>query len=285
MKLKDIDALIASALSPKLHDNAVTLLGTEFLLLPSVHFIAAVTKQGKTNLAANMVCNVLTQFPEGKVFVGLNEETPEDFIIRCACIITNYSFSYWKANKLTEVQRADIATVLRNIAPRIRFADEESTNLGCLEDVVHSVKAAAHSDLLKLVVFDYLQNVYLSRKHPGKSQYELSKMLGTQLKDIGKTCSVPVVVFGQLKGEMDDVGFKSRVEGDSWFVNNVASGVELKAFKKEKISSLTVQIDRFQNMTHREFWFEHSHSGRLIPTSRQMNSDNNLVDDDAGMEL
>lgn len=268
MKLKDTQKLIDEAMAPVEHGNAVTLLGTEFLLLPSIHFIAAITKQGKTNFAANLVCHVISEFPTEKVFVGLNEETPKDFIIRCACILTGISFSQWKANKCTTEQRSKINATLDRVTPRIRFADEEAVNLGCIEDVEKIIKEASHSELIKMVVFDYLQNVYLSKKFPGKTQYELSKVLGTRLKDIGKTCTAPVVVFGQLKGE-SEAGFKSRVEGDSWFVNNVASGVELKAYKADKLSRLTVQIDRFQNLTHADFWFEHQASGRLVATERR----------------
>lgn len=271
MKLKDSKLLLTSAMNPTSSKNAVTLLSTTLMLVPSVHFIAAVTKQGKTNFAANLVASTLDT-KSGKIFVGLNEETAEDFVVRVACIKTGLSFPAWKSGKFTEQQRETLGRSLVAITERVVFADEETTNLGCFEDAVKIIRQAANSEKVSLVVFDYLQNVYLSREYPGKSQYELSKLFGVRLKDIGKTAVCPVVVFGQLK-ENNEAGFKSRVEGDSWFVNNVATGIELKAFKHNKQSQLIVQIDRFQGRTHDEFWFTHGVSGKLTQIEKPENTE------------
>jgi replicative DNA helicase len=263
MKLKDSKNLLQSALNPTTNERAVSLLNTDMLLLPSVHFIAAVTKHGKTNLAANLACTTLDKVRDKKVFVALNEETAEDFLVRCGCILTGLSFSLWKSGKFMQQQKDKLGQALTQVVERLCFVDEEDKNMGCLEDVEQVLRKASHSDQISLVLFDYLQNVYLSKTYAGKTQYELSKLFGVRLKDIGKTAACPLVVFGQLKDDAT-AGFKSRVEGDSWFVNNVATGIELVADKALKQSKLIVQVDRFQGKTHDEYYFQHSPSGRLV---------------------
>lgn len=263
MKKLDAALLLKTALSPTTNENAVRLLDTNMLLLPTIHLIAAVTKHGKTNMAANLVCSTLHNMQNKRVFVALNEETPSDFLIRCSCIMSGLSFAMWKGGRCAPQQKAQIAETAAKIVKRLDFPDEESINLGCLEDAEESVKTASLDPQISLVIFDYLQNVYLSKVYQAKNQYELSKLFGTKLKDIGKHTNCPVVVFGQLKDDKD-AGFKSRIEGDSWFVNNVATGIELSADKLSKQSKLTVHIDRFQGRTHDEFFFNHQASGRLV---------------------
>jgi replicative DNA helicase len=264
MRLKDSNLLLQTALNPVTNDNAVKLLETDFMFLPGIHFIAAVTKHGKTNFAANLVCSVLREKPSKKIFVGLNEETAEDFIIRCGCIWTGLSFIAWKTRNFTSSQKQQLTEALHTIIHRVKFSDE-TMNLGCLEDVETTVRVASKNENVSLVIFDYLQNVYLSKNFPGKTQYEISKLLGVRLKDIGKTATAPIIVFGQLKDD-SEAGFKSRVEGDSWFVNNVATGIELIADKHVKQSRAIVHVDRFQGRTHDEFYFQHQQSGKLTNT-------------------
>jgi hypothetical protein len=261
MRLKDTNALLEAALNPVANDNSLQLLNTDFVFIPGVHFIAAITKHGKTNFAANLVCSALREKPDKKIFVGLNEETAEDFVIRCGCIWTGLSFTAWKTKKFTSQQKQQLTDALRSVIHQVKFIDE-TMNLGCLEDVEATIRVASSNENVSLVVFDYLQNVYISRNFPGKTQYEISKLLGVRLKDIGKTAHAPIVVFGQLKDDAE-AGFKSRVEGDSWFVNNVATGIELIADKHVKQSRVVVHVDRFQGRTHEEFHFQHQQSGRL----------------------
>ena len=266
IRLKDKLKLLEAAANPVSVQGAIKLLDTSFCFLPSVHFIAAVTKHGKTNFAANLTCSTLAQ-QDKKVFVAMNEETAPDFLSRCACIFTGFSFTSWKNGQCSSEQKRTLVAKMTDIVKHIDFVDDEIMNMGCIEDVVSAVKAASQNEQTALVIFDYLQNVYLSKDFPGKTQYELSKLLGTRFKDIGKTTQCPIVVFGQLK-DATDMGFKSRVEGDSWFVNNVASGLELVADKLAKQSRIIIHTDRFQNRQHDEFHFKHSPSGRLVSIAK-----------------
>jgi replicative DNA helicase len=261
----DPKKLLEAALRPKKYLGSVRLLDTGFRLLPTVHMIAAVTKHGKTNLAANLVVAALSEYPTGFSVVALNEETAEDFVARCACIRSNVSFRAWKMGSLSSENYAKFGTELAQVVERVRIVDSDQVDMGCMEDAARVVRKAARTPEVRLVVFDYLQNIYKSKAFPSSNPYELYKLFGVRAKDLGKHATCPVVVMAQLKEASEDNGkFKSRVEGDTWFANNVASGIELKADKRSQQSTLTVQIDRFQGLTHEVFWFDHKESGRLV---------------------
>lgn len=275
--IHDAKKLLESALKPRLHEGSVGLLDTRFRLLPGVHMVAAVTKHGKTNLAANLVVSALSEHVSSKVVVGLNEETSEDFLMRCGSIVAGTSFGRWKLGQLSDADRRLLVTATEKILERVRIVDPEKINLGCMEDAAAVVKKASRADGVSLVVFDYLQNIYQSKVYPSSTPYELYKLFGVRMKDAGKLSRCPVVVFAQLKeASGEGASFKSRVEGDTWFANNVATGIELKADKRTLQSSLTVQVDRFQGMTHEIFWFDHKSSGRLVSAEPKISDDEEL---------
>lgn len=264
-KWLDIRALANEAVLPREEKATLTLLGAPYYLTPTVHFVAAITKHGKTNFAANLVRHALVT-KEGAVVAGLNEEPPLHFLARVACMDTDLSFADWLRGLLTEEQRATLAKSLELIVPRIHIVNEEVSDLGCLEEVESYLRESAQSTKVSLAIFDYMQNLNRSKDSPQSTPYELYKLFGMRVKDIGKKSNCPLVVFGQLKdNKSQEQGFKSRVEGDSWFVNNVASGLELCADKLNKRSCITVQVDRHQNSTHMEFWYSHLPSGKLVP--------------------
>lgn len=276
--IHDPKKLLESALKPRSTEGTLGLLGTPFRFLPTVHLVAAVTKHGKTNFAANLVVHALEEYADGKVVVCLNEETAEDFLLRCGCILADVNFGRWKLGQLDPKQQEKLKAAVERVMDRIRIVDSEKVDLGCMEEVTRWVGKAARTATengFRLVIFDYFQNVYKSKNRPGATPYELYKLLGVRLKDVGKKAQCPVVVFAQLKErrDEDDGGFKSRIEGDTWFANNVATGIELRADKRVSQSSLSVQIDRFQGMTHEVFWFDHRQSGRLVAGSPKVTED------------
>ena len=153
-----------------------------------LYAIGGDTGSGKTTLAVNLAAN---QLKNGKpvLYVAL-EETTNEILRKFISILSGYSKQSIKSGK---ADKQKIKMVYEKIQPLLFILDN---TLITTQKLIAWIKMTKEINHYSLVVVDYWQ--LLGQNDPGDGIREKLIFCADRLKSLAKTCSLPVIVLGQI---------------------------------------------------------------------------------------
>lgn len=233
--------------------NALPLINKSFrgitMIGPGLTLIGGITGRGKTSTASNLIKEVLNKTSK-TILVITNEETMEDVYSRVACLRLGKN---WREYRDAEGDIAwnDVEKEVECLAGylEVKGGVSEGFDMTKLEDVImvfEHVKTCSY--IYDLVVLDYFQTVNHSVNEANES-WIVSKKFGSYLKEFCRTCTIPVVVFVQLKSHSGGADFKSRVESDLTLANHATVIIEIVPDFEAETTTFLIHKDRFSHST------------------------------------
>jgi hypothetical protein len=237
----------------RLGSCAIPLLGSTLLLEPGPHLICAQTGQGKTSLAASQVAWIVANRPEGRIVILLNEERPDDFATRVACILLGHNYSGFRGDKLPPGTRSEIENrVVGLLRHRLILEEADFTQLETCHEAIK--QAAVHPEVC-FIVLDYLQNVTANTNIAVSEPWRISKRLGEYIKEIGRDTRCPILIMGQCRDGVEPLAL--RIQNDKTFSNHCVTTSELKSQFDARTSALCIEKDRYTQMQGKEVGLVH----------------------------
>jgi len=226
----------------------IPFLDSHFKLRMGVTVIGGCTGRGKSTANANILAYFFDNCPGKQALVITNEEVSSDVLDRVACVLLGQNFYFYRDGLLDESTGQRIQRKSDELLERIEVVSSTSVDMSCLEDVIEVLKYAQGRPDINLVLVDYLQTVNWMRENSEATMYEVSKKLGTFLKEYGRTVTIPVVIFAQMKpSSKEDADFAGRIQGDRTFVNHAAAAIEIIPDFEERTTRFLIQKDRFSS--------------------------------------
>ena len=216
-----------------------------YQLTQGLVLVGARSGHAKSTTAACLVAGFLEQTDTDTAIVISNEESSEAVLNRVACVLLKKNYKALHFNTMPMKEQEQVRAKVAEILPRVEVVDDDAFQMSVLEDVQAVLEFAAKSKA-RLVVLDYLQTVSTSRERPELVDFQVSKLLGSYLKDYGRRIAVPVIVFAQLKPEGDSArNFSDRVQSDKTIYNHAFSVVELIPDFKARTTKFVFHKNRF----------------------------------------
>lgn len=221
----------------------------DFRLVQGLYLLGAVSGQGKSTTAAN----ILSAYADHCVKTGLkkkaylltNEELSDAALGRIACIQLNIPYNKYHKGRLSRTDHEAVEDQTINLLDHIYVANDPSYDMGTLEDVQAVLEYARESGDVGLVLLDYYQTVERSRENDEWPSFQVLKNLGSYLKDYGRRVDVPVIAFAQLKPNSEGYHMKERVENDRTVYNHAFAAVEIKPDFERGVTEFIIHKDRF----------------------------------------
>ncbi len=228
-----------------------------YMVPPGLTAIGGPTGSGKSSTSGNMVCSTLDHKPNAKILILSNEETSDQVLSRIACLRLGVDVNSYIMGSLD----LGVPKSAEVDAEKIRLLDQivvvAGTNVNgldttCLEDVQNLLHEVVSSeDRYDLIILDYLQTVRESKcfRDTEFKPMQVSKALGTFLKEYAKQVTIPIVVFVQLRPVASNAkvyeDFAARVVGDKTFAFHCHSLIEIQFNKESLITTFVVHKNRF----------------------------------------
>lgn len=231
-----------------------------YRLTMGLTLIGACSGCGKSTTAANLAYQFLLDQPNKDILYISNEEDAATILSRVACLMNKVSYMAYRTSALTLDQRRAVESRIHEISERIEVVEKHDFDMTCLEDVKSVLEAAARNqEKVGLVVLDYLQTVFKSKKRPFLKEFEVSKELGHYLKEYGKRISIPVVVFAQLKPRSESPDMSTRFCNDRTIYHHAVAVIEAKPDFGQKLTEFIIHKTRFGDSQGRSVFLNFNH--------------------------
>jgi len=225
----------------------------DFKLVQGLYLIGAVSGQGKSTAAANIISGYLTaDRPGKKVYVISNEEMADAVLGRVACIESKVSYNDYKHKRLSRHTLQEIDDLSELLLQRVHVVNNPTFDMSCLEDVQAVLEYAQESGDVDMVMVDYFQTIDRSKDDEGMESFRVHKIMGSYLKDYGRKYAVPVLAFAQLRPEAEGSHFKVRIENDRTVYNHAFGAVEIIPNFETGQTTFKIWKDRFGEVQGKE---------------------------------
>ena len=219
--------------------------------------VAAQTGEGKSTAVANIVYQALISKHKttGKILRTLvltNEEKREDFYNRVTSLIKGWN--YKNHSKFSKEQRKEFSRMIPILSScgRLTVIDDSHGGTSGVTSSIEGLstvfqKLIEDKEYYDIVIIDYYQNVFDSKRNPNMDIYAVQAKFTRMLDNFKNIYPAPIVVMSQLKPEKDKdkVPFQSRLMGSKTIMVPSTLSIEMTIDVKNLRTKWTIQKSRY----------------------------------------
>lgn len=242
--------------------------------------IGAKTGNGKTQLLANCVHNILSQRNPitgqmRRALVITNEETTIDIYNRVTCLVKGWT--YENHEKFTDEQKQVMDKYFRVMAGKgsLVVVDDNYNGATGVTKTIEGIERIfenliATETWYDVVIIDYYQNINSSSKNPKLDQFRVQEKAAALFDRYKNIYPAPIVVFTQLKssepGEETDDGmpFELRLKGSKSIIVPATHVFEIVADHQNCRTECKIHKSRYRPKSVGGIFYLGYDRGRLV---------------------